>query len=170
MEDSKYYERKNIPRFPTYHYKFTKPIFITMNAKRSLPLFGSVKDGVWHPDPAGKMVEQWFYRIEDHFSEVRCDVFQCMPTHVHFILAPRYFDTQPRYLNETLMEVMQWYKSRTTNAYIDGVRRLGWPRFPNQLWHRSYYESLITSTDSWLAVRHYIRNNPKAWRNRAKKS
>lgn len=157
-------ERKNAPRLFGCHYKFTQPFFVTMKIKHSLPILGKIREGVWHPDPAGEMVEMWFYRIEDHFSEVRCGVFQGMPDHVHFILTgrePAKYSTQ---LKETLPEVIAWYKARTTNAYIQGVREFGWPPYPGRLWQRSFHDSRILTEAGVSRVRRYIQNNPRNWR------
>ncbi|MCI5115905.1 MAG: hypothetical protein D3912_14030 [Candidatus Electrothrix sp. AX1] len=50
----------------------------------------------------------------------------------------------------SLPDVVQRYKSLTTNRYIDGVKQHGWPPFPGKLWQRNYWD-------------HVIRNNPARW-------
>jgi putative transposase len=59
--------------------------------------------------------------------------------------------------------VVHWYKSITTNAYIHGVRELGWPRFAGRLWQRNYYDHIIRTPTSLDRIRRYIRNNPTNW-------
>ena len=63
----------------------------------------------------------------------------------------------------TLGRIIQAYKSITTVAYIDGVKRLGWPPFPGKLWQRNYYEHIIRDEDELNRVREYIITNPIRW-------
>ncbi len=51
----------------------------------------------------------------------------------------------------------------TTNEYIRGVKELGWPRFPNRLWQRNYYEHIIRDEGELSRVRRYIAENPLKW-------
>jgi len=51
----------------------------------------------------------------------------------------------------------------TTNEYIRGVKRLGWPRFDGHLWQRDYYERVIRSEEELLKVRQYVIDNPAKW-------
>jgi hypothetical protein len=62
-----------------------------------------------------------------------------------------------------LHRVVQWFKTMTTNAYIRGVKQLGWVRFDRRLWQRNYYERIIRDEDEWGAIRQYIINNPAKW-------
>lgn len=58
---------------------------------------------------------------------------------------------------------MQWFKTMTTNAYIRGVKQLGWVPFPGKLWQRNYYEHIIRSERALSAIRQYIAENPARW-------
>jgi REP element-mobilizing transposase RayT len=58
---------------------------------------------------------------------------------------------------------MQWFKTMTTNGYIQGVKNSGWPRFTGKLWQRSYYEHIVRKDDDLNRIREYIVNNPLQW-------
>ena len=60
----------------------------------------------------------------------------------------------------TAGEVVQWFKTVTTNAYIRGVKELGWLRFRRRLWQRNYYEHIVRDEDSLNSIRQYIVDNP----------
>jgi putative transposase len=62
-----------------------------------------------------------------------------------------------------LWEVVQWFKTMSTNEYIRGVKTLGWERFNGKLWQRNYYEHIIRNDESCEKIATYIINNPKNW-------
>ncbi len=62
-----------------------------------------------------------------------------------------------------LGDIVGAFKSITTHAYIQGVRRDGWPGFNGRLWQRNYYEHIIRDDPSLQRIRHYIESNPEQW-------
>jgi REP element-mobilizing transposase RayT len=63
----------------------------------------------------------------------------------------------------TVGDVVGWFKTMTTNAYIRGVKQSGWAPFDKRLWQRNYYEHIIRSEDSLRRIREYIATNPVRW-------
>jgi REP element-mobilizing transposase RayT len=45
------------------------------------------------------------------------------------------FESRP---NAPLSQMIQWFKTMTTNEYIRGVKQLGWKPFDRRLWQRNY--------------------------------
>jgi len=68
-----------------------------------------------------------------------------------------------RHWRAPLPEMMQWFKTMTTNEYIHSVKALGWPRFPGKLWQRGYYEHVIRGPMEMDSARLYIVSNPAQW-------
>lgn len=62
-----------------------------------------------------------------------------------------------------LPDIVHWFKTKTTDDYIRGVKQDGWPPFPGRLWQHSYYERAIRDDDELERVRHYIAENPANW-------
>ena len=62
-----------------------------------------------------------------------------------------------------LPEIVTWFKTMSTNAYIRGVRRDGWPRFEGRLWQRNYFERVLRDEERLHAARRYIAENPLRW-------
>ncbi len=60
-------------------------------------------------------------------------------------------------------QILQAFKSLTTNAYIRGVHDLQWTPFDRQLWLRNYWERVVRDDAEWSAMQHYIVNNPGRW-------
>jgi putative transposase len=63
----------------------------------------------------------------------------------------------------TIGNVVDWFKTMTTNEYIRGVKTLGWKRFDGKLWQRNYWEHIIRNEDSYQRIAAYILENPSKW-------
>jgi len=65
----------------------------------------------------------------------------------------------------TLGGMIDWFKTMTTNAYINGVKHSNWPSFPGRLWQRNYYDRVIRNDLELSETREYILSNPANWAN-----
>ncbi len=63
----------------------------------------------------------------------------------------------------SLSQIMDWYKTMTTNVYIRGVKEHGWPRFKDKLWQRSFNDHIIRSEKTHDNIREYISRNSYMW-------
>jgi putative transposase len=63
----------------------------------------------------------------------------------------------------TISQVIQWFKTMTTNEYIRGVNTLDWRPFDGKLWQRNYWEHIIRNPNAYQTISEYIINNPKKW-------
>jgi putative transposase len=65
--------------------------------------------------------------------------------------------------NPNLWNIIGWFKSISTNKYIDNVKKNNRQTFPWKLWHTNYYEHIIRNEKSYLKITEYIENNPRKW-------
>ncbi|MGE5481155.1 MAG: transposase, partial [Chloroflexota bacterium] len=65
--------------------------------------------------------------------------------------------------NVSLPQIVQWFKSMSTTAYIKGVKENNFPRFKDRLWERNYYEHIIRNEKENIEIMEYMRNNPLSW-------
>ncbi|MEI6276061.1 MAG: transposase [Prolixibacteraceae bacterium] len=63
----------------------------------------------------------------------------------------------------TIGNIVNWFKTMTTNEYIRGVRNLGWHRFEGKLWQRDYWDDVIRDDQSLVRIAEYILRNPEKW-------
>ena len=63
----------------------------------------------------------------------------------------------------SLSEIMQRFKSLTTNLYIRGVRESGWESLEKRLWERSFHERILRDNHELERIRKYILENPQRW-------
>ncbi len=60
-------------------------------------------------------------------------------------------------------DVVQWFKTMTTNAYIKMVKNGTLPPFNKRIWQRNYHEHIIRNDVDYLCVAEYTLNNPLTW-------
>jgi len=65
--------------------------------------------------------------------------------------------------NAPIGNLVDWFKTMTTNEYIRGVKQYGWKRFDGKLWQRNYYEHIIRSEEEYERIADYIVDNPEKW-------
>ena len=67
------------------------------------------------------MIERWWSKTERKFPHVELGDYVLMPNHIHGVVAIVGAATRVR----PLQEIIQWFKTMTTNEYIQN-NPLGW--------------------------------------------
>ena len=173
MYNPEIHHRRTI-RLQEYDYSSDGLYFVTICVHEHRSLLGSIKDDTMHLNDAGKMVQEWFYRCEEHFPDIKCLEMVIMPNHFHCIwqivgadrcVCPQ--NDSKAILGEPacspLYRVVQWFKTMTTNAYIKGIKQHGWKPFNTRFWQRNYYEHIIRNQQGYEEIAAYIIENPINW-------
>ncbi|MBA4419857.1 MAG: hypothetical protein C0391_01790 [Anaerolinea sp.] len=159
--------RRKSLRLNGYDYSQCGAYFITMVTHNRLNLCGEIRDGDMNLNPAGIMIEKWWNEIVKKFPDIELDASIIMPNHVHGIIVNVGFESNSILKNQPegtpLPQIIQWFKTMSTNEYIRGVKELSWARFTGSLWQRSYYDRIIRNTRELEAIRSYIQANPSNW-------
>ena len=107
--------RKNI-RLRDYDYSQPGYYYITICTCDRQPLFDSwvgahlcVRPDRTPDDPIGS----WLFELERKFPGTEIDTYCVMPDHIHVILV-----LTGAHAGAPLPEIIKWYKTHTTNAYI----------------------------------------------------
>jgi len=133
-------------------------------------LLGKVLNDEMILNDAGEMVEKWWLKLTGKFKDIELDQFVSLPNHFHGIIlivgadlsvCPE--DSKGEHTGSPLHEMIQWFKTMTTNEYIRGVKQLGWIPFDRKLWQRNYYEHIIRNEKELHRIREYIQNNQLKW-------
>lgn len=158
--------RKSI-RLAGYDYSQCGAYFMTMVAQNRKNLFGEIRDGNMELNPAGMMIEKWWNEIPNKFTDIQLDAFVIMPNHVHGIVVNVGSESNSRdsdlSAGTPLPQIIQWFKTMSTNEYIRCVRELSWVSFDGSLWQRNYYDRIIRNPREMDAIRLYILANPMNW-------
>jgi REP element-mobilizing transposase RayT len=123
------------------------------------------------------MINKWWLELENKFKQIKLDEHIIMPNHMHGIIiinessvgddlrvVPQDNDKKREMRdNLSLPEIIQWFKTMTTNDYIKGVKQNIYAPFKNHLWQRSYYDRIIRNEKELNNTREYIYYNPLKW-------
>jgi putative transposase len=175
MKDEDSPRRRRPLRLKEFDYAATGAYFVTIVTEGRASLFGQIIDGKMELNSAGESINHWWLELKQKFALVETDEFVVMPNHIHGIIiiadvpvgadlrvGPPISQTGA-HAGAPLPKIVQWFKTMTTNAYIHGVKRCGWPAFHDRLWQRSYFEHVIRNEESLNPIRQYIIDNPARW-------
>lgn len=112
-------------------------------------------------ESAKNLLKTFWEKLPAKFPTVQLDGFVIMPNHIHGVIEITVRVTLRGYPN--LGDVVDWYETMTTNAYINGVKNNQWGPFKERFWQRNYYEHVIRDGDDLNRVRQYIIDNPIKW-------
>jgi putative transposase len=190
--DPRIHHRRSI-RLKGYDYRQAGGYFVTIVTQGRDALFGEVINGEMILNDAGEMIVRWWLELPNKFPNINVDIFVVMPNHFHGIISiiedadanvvgddlrvvpdlhdddrgehagsPGQDQQRP---NAPLSQIIQWFKTMTTNEYIRGVKQLGWKPFNGKIWQRDYYEHIIRSEAEADRIARYIESNPAQWNN-----
>lgn len=85
---NKFQNKYRIPstRQQTWDYSNDGSYFITICAKNRKHFFGTIQNGIMQLSETGKLAEQFWIEIPNHFPFIELGNFVVMPNHVHGIL------------------------------------------------------------------------------------
>ncbi|WP_066214713.1 transposase [Flammeovirga sp. MY04] len=73
-------------RLKGYDYSKAGLYFITICVRNRFHLFGRVENQKMILNDAGKMVEKWYWKLEEKFDVVKCREMVVMPNHFHCVV------------------------------------------------------------------------------------
>lgn len=105
------------------------------------------------------MIHKQWNKLQNKFH-IKLDEYIVMPNHFHGIL----IINNKTKSAITIGAIIGAFKSITTRAYIDGVKKNNWQLFDQALWQRNYYEHTIRDNRSLEEIQKYIITNPYNWK------
>lgn len=150
-------------RLSNYDYGLPGSYFVTLCTHHRLPLFemepivGNGPRAVPLP-PQNLVLRKGIRETQAHFPNVNIDKFVIMPDHMHLIVT-----IVERQAGCSLPDVMQYFKSMTTNDYSRGVKAGVLVPFCQKLWQKSYFDHVIRNQQDYDETWTYIENNPAKW-------
>lgn len=178
------HHRRSI-RLKNYDYASEGAYYVTMVTEGRECLFGAVKNSDMNLNEAGQMIIKWCNELPSKFPNMILGEFVVMPNHFHGIIFiektvgadlrvcpdDEYISAQMgehvgsplQRPDAPLSQIIQWFKTMTTNEYIRGVKQSGWRPFAGKLWQRNYYEHIIRNEKELKQKTDYILDNPSRW-------
>ncbi|NUO08167.1 MAG: transposase [Candidatus Brocadia sp.] len=173
--DPKIHHRRSI-RLKEYDYSRNGAYFITVCVYDKKCIFGKIINESVELTHIGKMVNDFWYEIPNHFKNVILDTFIVMPNHIHGIIiitgdcmdavsTPPNINidngrdgVSPPKWKRTLGQIIGYYKYQTTKIINQMNKTAG-----DHLWQRNYYDHIIRNVDNLNKIREYIIQNPLKW-------
>jgi putative transposase len=170
-------------RLQTWDYSNNGSYFITICTKNREHFFGTIQNGIMQLSETGKLAEQFWIEIPNHFSFIELGNFVVMPNHVHGILIINKIDDLS--LSESLETRQCLVSTINSNATIGSLR------FQNQgkntissiigsyksvvtkmsrqihsdfVWQSRFHDHLIRNSKSFDIIQNYIFENPLNWK------
>ena len=149
-------------RLKYYDYSQNGAYYVTICTHNRINLFGKIINVGAHPcvrlSTAGAMIKKKLLDLEQKFPDVTVDYYCVMPNHLYFVLFK-----EGAHAGAPLHEIIKWYKTQTTNEYINLVRQGILPPFDKHIWQRNYYEHVIRGENDLYEIRKYIEEKPLKW-------
>lgn len=165
--------------------------FITVCIKNRVCLLGDIVDGTMKLNEYGKIVNDCWFDLPNHYSNIKLDVFCIMPNHIHgiIIINNGIVDTglkpvsinvsKPSGIVDTGFKPVSTTTPHTTpppkkrHGLFEFVRALKTfsARRINELrksvgdevWQSRFHDRIVRNNIALQKIRNYIENNPKAW-------
>jgi putative transposase len=161
-------------RLKGYDYTQAGGYFVTIVTLGREYLFGEISGGEMRINAMGRIVEECWHAIPDHFPNADIDVFVVMPNHLHGIVIIHEIigrGTSPIVVGarhaspllpatgtppSSLGAIIGSFKSSVT-------RRAGRELNSANPWQRNYFEHIIRGQRDYERIADYIATNPVNW-------
>ncbi len=157
--------RSDTTRFQYWDYGAPGFYFVTINTKNREHYFGEIAGeqnfASLEATPIGKIAQQYWTEIPNHFPFVVLDEFVVMPDHIHGILSfhkpgyPCWIPNSYGPQSENLASVIRGFKA--------GVKAFATTNQVPFAWQSRYHDRIIRTEKELEIIRKYIRNNPMKW-------
>ena len=162
-------------RLPNYDYSRPGYYFVTICTKNKVNYFGEINKEKIMLSDIGKITNQYWQEIPDHFLNVRLDKYIIMPNHVHGIIIITEKDDSVGVQNfeplqngvllksnkfqhiipKSLGSIIRGLKSSVTRWCHENKKRF--------CWQRNFYDHVIRNEESLFNIRSYIDYNYLKW-------
>ena len=160
------YPKRKLLRLKNYDYGSPGFYYVTVCTQNRNNLFSNIDNESVQLTKIGHMIEAFIQKLPVKFPYIQLNIYTIMPNHLHLIieivgtnLRVGPISGQTHRSAPTLPSMIQWFKTMTTNAYINEVKKNSWPPFEERLWQRNYYERIIRSHEELQKTREYIQSN-----------
>lgn len=177
-------------RLKNWDYSSNGMYFITICTGNREHFFGEIVNDEMFLNDVGKIANQCWSEIPEHFQNVELGEFVIMPNHVHGIIIidkpgaivetlhatslptppkpPGQSKSRPAIVhkNELMAEISP--KPNSVSAIIrsfkSAVTRLSKPLCEKFEWQTRFHDHIIRTNDDFIRISNYIVNNPANWK------
>jgi putative transposase len=156
-------------RLKDYDYSQPGAYFVTIATQNHRCIFGKISDSIVSLSSLGRIVQECWHRLPNHFPLIDVEPFIVMPNHVHGIItiseggcrgtiyrAPTKYEKFGKPMIGSLPTIIRTYKAAVTRQSNNelGVKNI---------WQRNYYDHIIRNEQEYTNIYDYIVSNPRNW-------
>lgn len=168
--DPKKHHRRSI-RLKGHDYTSAGAYFITIVTYLRECLFGEIANGEMVLNDYGRIADEFWRSIPEHFHNVELGAFVVMPNHIHGIIVITDVEvgaTQCVAPTSITKKPPRGPKPRSIGAIVGSFKSAVSYRLNKQynitnIWQRNFYERIIRNDDEWNKTHLYIEANPANW-------
>jgi REP element-mobilizing transposase RayT len=161
------FHRRSI-RLKNYDYSQAGMYFLTLVTYKRKRFFGEIKGKKMILSEAGKVAQECWLAIPEHFPNAVLHEFVIMPDHVHGIIELKKDQRADESLQGSENRRNEFGKiiPRSIGSIVKGFK-IGvtkWFRSNTKeykVWHRDYYERIVRDEEAYRRISAYIRRNPE---------
>ena len=158
-------------RLSGWDYKHDGYYFITICIKNRVCLLGNVIDGAMQLNEYGKIVNDCWFDLPNHYINIKLDAFCIMPNHIHGIIIidngivdPGFKpgstgfkrgSTTKRHGLFEFVRALKTFSARRINELRNSTGE--------NVWQSRFYDRIIRNDEALQRIRYYIETNPKSW-------
>lgn len=172
--DPQKHHRRSI-RLQNYDYTQPGGYFVTIVTYQRDCLFGKIANEEMQLNNYGKIADEVWRAIPEHFPNVELSTYVIMPNHVHGVIVIRADENRMATNSSPSVGAQhvaplpkQNVKPGSLGAIIRSfksavTRRIGRGHNITGIWQRNYYEHVIRNHEDWDRIHRYIESNPSRW-------
>jgi putative transposase len=170
--DPQKHHRRSI-RLQNYDYTQPAGYFVTIVTHQRDLLFGEIINEEMKLNDYGKIAQECWCAIPEHFPNVELGAYVVMPNHVHGIIIIKDNITTTnsplsvgaRHASPLPPRVV---KPKSIGAIVGSFKsavskHIGRKHNATAIWQRNYYEHVIRNHEDWDRIHRYIESNPSLW-------
>jgi REP element-mobilizing transposase RayT len=157
-------------RLASYDYSQPGAYFVTLVTHQRQCLFGQIINSKMHYSAMGRVADEHWRAIPDHFPQVELGPYIIMPNHIHgiIIIHPSPVGASQGYAPTTAPTMPNGPKRGSVGAILGAykmsvTRRTNCDGQHSPIWQRNYYEHILRSEEELQHFIAYIQNNPSRW-------
>ncbi len=189
-----YQHNRQSIRLKGYDYSKAGNYFVTICVKDKERILGEINDGIVSLSDIGKIADQCWQKIPEHFPNVQLDEYVIMPNHIHGVIeivknddnidgirnvvvgiqnfeSLHYESPQQQQHKKPPSKQNQFQKiiPRSLGSIVRGFK-IGVTKWCQNndreyfQWQRNFHDRIIRSSKELHTVRRYIRANPDNWK------
>lgn len=151
-------------RLQNWDYTTYGAYFITICTHNRENLFGHIANGEMHLNDNGKIVEQCWHDLPNHYPNLILDAFVIMPNHIHCIMMINTVETGLKPVSTSpskshgIFEFVRALKTFSSRRINEINNTPGTPR-----WQTRFHDRIIRDEPELQQKRQYIHDNPAKW-------